>query len=101
MHRRLRILGTTGMVLALSTLVGCQTWIAGMTLPSPHYLEHYPQYFPSDPDFPLERELQTQIDYSGLFKQAEQGNGAVPPVLPAVAPAAQAIPAGPGGIMPK
>ena len=28
--------------LSLTTLVGCQTWVteAGLTLPSPHYLEH-------------------------------------------------------------
>ena len=30
-----------------------------MTLPSPSYLEHYPQYFEPDPYFPLPRELDT------------------------------------------
>ena len=43
-------------------LTGCQTWIGGMTLPSPRYLEHYPQYFAPDPSFPLPRELATQTE---------------------------------------
>jgi hypothetical protein len=29
----------------------------GMTLPSPRYLQHYPQYFPPEPPFQLPREL--------------------------------------------
>jgi hypothetical protein len=41
-------------------LTGCQTWVAGMTLPSGHYLEHPPQYFPPSPPFPLSRELAYQ-----------------------------------------
>lgn len=84
MKRRARIFGAVGLMLALSSSVGCQTWIGGMTLPSPHYLDHSPQYFPPDPDFPLEKELQTQIDYSGLYKNEDRGvlPGAVPPVPP-------------------
>jgi hypothetical protein len=39
---------------------GCQTHVAGMTLPSEHYLEHPPQYFPPSPAFPLNRELRYQ-----------------------------------------
>ncbi len=31
--------------------------IGGMTLPSPRYFQHNPQYFPADPTFPLLREL--------------------------------------------
>ena len=46
-------------------LSGCQTWVGGMTLPSPRYLEHYPQYFPADPAFPLPRELANQINPAG------------------------------------
>jgi hypothetical protein len=34
--------------------------MAGMTLPSPHYLEHPPQYVPPSPPFPLSRELAQQ-----------------------------------------
>ena len=41
--------------LALAALAGCQTWTSGMTLPSGHYLQHPPQYFPPTPAFPLPR----------------------------------------------
>ena len=45
--------------LGLGFLGGCQTWVpeAGLTLPSPDYLKHQPQYFPPSPAFPLSREL--------------------------------------------
>ncbi len=38
---------------------GCQTWVPeiGMTLPSPNYLKHPPQYIPPSPPYPLPREL--------------------------------------------
>jgi|SRR6516165_7670014 hypothetical protein len=49
-----------GAALSLLTVSGCQTWVAGMTLPSGHYLEHPPQFFPQSPDFPLPRELARQ-----------------------------------------
>ena len=39
--------------------MGAQTTVSGMTLPSPRYLHHYPQYVPADPAFPLQRELAT------------------------------------------
>jgi hypothetical protein len=48
-----------GLGLALAGSTGCQTWVAGMTLPSPRYLQHPPQFIPSDPVFPLSRELTT------------------------------------------
>jgi hypothetical protein len=50
---------SAGLGLALLTATGCQTWVpaAGLTLPSPHYLEHPPQFIPSDPEFPLTNEL--------------------------------------------
>lgn len=45
--------------LALAALAGCQTYVpeAGVTLPSGHYLEHPPSYYPPSPPFPLSREL--------------------------------------------
>src|SRR5262245_29091791 len=46
--------------LGLCLFTGCQTWMGGMTLPSGHYLEHPPQYFPPSPAFPLSRELAAQ-----------------------------------------
>ena len=38
---------------------GFQTYSSGMTLPSPHYLNHYPQYFPADsqPPSPQQAEV--------------------------------------------
>lgn len=46
-----------GVALLLGALAGCQTWKDGMTLPSPRYLEHAPQYFPKSPPYPHSREL--------------------------------------------
>jgi len=48
------LLGAAGLLCAAT---GCQTWTAGMTLPSAHYLEHPPQYIPPSPPYPLQREL--------------------------------------------
>ena len=61
MMRRWRWLPTAGLGLVLAALAGCQTWIpdAALTLPSPHYLEHPPQYIPHSPYFPLPREEAT------------------------------------------
>jgi hypothetical protein len=55
-------------------LTGCQTNVAGMTLPSGYYLDHRPQYFRPDPDFPLQKELATQQGYDRLAI----GGGAAP-----------------------
>ena len=43
----------------LTCLSGCQTWVpeAGLTMPTPSYLKHQPQYIPPSPQFPLPREL--------------------------------------------
>lgn len=42
----------------LGALSGCQTWVpeAGLTLPSPWYLRHPPQYIPPSPPYPLPNE---------------------------------------------
>ncbi|AMV24818.1 hypothetical protein VT84_10505 [Gemmata sp. SH-PL17] len=76
--------------LTLTCNSGCQTVMGGMTLPSPRYLEHYPQYFAPDPSFPLPRELASQEDPEGA---ARRGG----PVLGGPAPAAPANPAPVGG----
>jgi hypothetical protein len=81
-----------GLGLCLVTLSGCQTWVAGMTLPSGRYLEHPPQYFPPSPPFPLPREL----------AQQERAAAAVPEG--AVVPLPEAVPAVPGpgnGVKPE
>jgi hypothetical protein len=89
--RRWQSLCVAGLGLALSAVTGCQTHIinSGLTLPSGHYLEHPPQYFPPDPDFPLQRELNTQLT------QAAAAAAANPPGLAGPLPP-PAVPAGPG-----
>ncbi|HWG46652.1 MAG TPA: hypothetical protein VN688_28075 [Gemmataceae bacterium] len=71
-----------GLGFALVTLSGCQTWVAGMTLPSGHYLEHPPQYIPPSPPFPLPRELAGQEAAAAAAIQAPPGVP-LPPPLPA------------------
>ena len=80
-----------GLMLAGST--GCQTWYGGMTLPSPRYLEHFPQYIPPDPAFPLPRELASQQDPEGLARGV--GGPGVGAPLPPGAPIPGAVPGRP------
>lgn len=82
-YRRGRVMWTAGLGLALSFFTGCQTWFGGMTLPSGHYLEHPPQYFPQEPDFPLPRELAYQEEAAGLLAP---GPGLRPPAEGVVPP---------------
>jgi hypothetical protein len=51
------LLALTGLGLAFVT--GCQSWPmdTGMTLPSPYYLRHRPEYFRPSPPYPLIKEL--------------------------------------------
>jgi hypothetical protein len=86
MKRNLRNWGVAG-VLAAATLSGCQTWVpvAGLTLPSPHYLKHHPQYIPPSGPFPLPRELasmEAQSAAAGPVAPGQQplGAGGAPPV---------------------
>jgi hypothetical protein len=79
-------LGGAGLVLAL--LSGCQTNVAGMTLPSPHYLEHPPQYIPPSPRFPLTNEL----------AQQEGVNNAPAAGAPQALPLPAVVPGGAGGV---
>ena len=74
-----RCLGVAGLGLGLGVLAGCQTWVGGMTLPSPRYLQHPPQYIPPSPAFPETRELASMEDTS-LRGQATGVPGA--PVAP-------------------
>jgi hypothetical protein len=64
--RRYKHLAVAALGLTIVGLTGCQTSVGGMTLPSPYYLEHRPQYFRPDPDFPLEKELATQQGFDRL-----------------------------------
>jgi hypothetical protein len=91
--RRGCLLWATGLGLTLPLLAGCQTRMAGMTLPSGRYLEHYPQYFPEEPDFPLQKELLYQEETAGLSapinRERAPGNGVNP------------VPPGPGPMAPQ
>lgn len=75
---------------------GCQTYYGGMTLPSPRYLDHYPQYFPPEPNFPLPRELASMEDPDGAARRAGLGMGGGAGVVPPAPPVGPVpIPAGP------
>lgn len=84
------IAGCAGLGLGLAVLGGCQTHTGGMTLPSPHYLKHRPQYFPPDPAFPLQREVDSMQDPDGQFRR---GGGAAP-VIGAPGAVGAPVPAG-------
>lgn len=91
--RRWLARGTAGLGLAvgITAVTGCQTYPAGfggLTLPSPHYLKHYPQYFPPDPPFPLQRELESMQDPDLLFG----GRAGVPLPGPAPLPPGDVVP---------
>jgi hypothetical protein len=90
--------GAAGVGLGCVGLAGCQTYPAGMggmTLPSPHYLKHYPQYFTPEQAFPLQRELDSMMDPEGLGRP---GVVAAPtPVAPLPPPGMIAPPAPAGG----
>ena len=98
--RRSLVSGLSAVTLGCVALTGCQTYPAGfggMTLPSPHYLKHYPQYFSPDPPFPLQRELDSMQDPEGLLRAgggARAGNAPLAPLAPISAPAPAAAPAG-------
>ena len=72
--------GLVGAALTLLTVSGCQTWVAGMTLPSGHYLEHPPQFIPESPPFPLPRELSRQEETAVAPPVAPLGG--LPPQVP-------------------
>src|SRR5262245_8643587 len=101
--RRWQGLCAAGLGLALTAVTGCQTHIisAGMTLPTGHYLEHRPQYFPPDPDYPLQRELNTQLNQAAAAAAANPPGvaGPLPPpaaIPPGAMPPPAAVPPGPG-----
>lgn len=76
MKKALRWQGWCALGLAMA-LTGCQTWVGGMTLPTPHYLEHPAQYFRPDPVFPQQRELARQEEIA-----AQVAPGVPPAPLP-------------------
>ena len=71
--------GLLGLAWVLAAATGCQTWVAGMTLPTGHYLEHPPQYIPPSPAYPLTRELSRQEQTA---VPAGPGVEVLPPAIP-------------------
>lgn len=63
-------------------VTGCQTRIGGVPYPTPHYLQHVPQYFPEDPPFPLQRERDSMLDPTGELRLGNPNA-----VAPALGPA--------------
>jgi hypothetical protein len=82
--RRWPCLCLVSLGLVCSSLVGCQTNVAGMTLPSGYYMQHPPQYIPPSPPFPLTREL---------AEMEAQNGGATPPAVAAPVPPSPVAPA--------
>jgi hypothetical protein len=72
--------------LALAALSGCQSWEAGMTLPSGRYLQHPPQYFFPSPAFPFEREVATQRAAAEAAAAAAAPGAAQPLPVPVPVP---------------
>jgi len=72
--RRLTLLAMTGcVVLGLLGSIGCQTTRNGQTLPSPHYLNNPPQYFPTGPEFLFSKEAaQIEKDQAEYLKARQQ-----------------------------
>jgi len=88
MFRRGPLLAGCGLGVLLMTSTCCQTWFAGMTLPSGWYLQHPPQYIPDSPATQFSHETASQE------AAAAQAVGAVPPAP--VVPAPVPVPAAPG-----
>jgi hypothetical protein len=75
-RRLLQCLTAAAGIGAVAT-AGCQTRIGGVPYPTPHYLQHVPQYFPPDPPFPLQRERDSMLDPTGELRRGNP-NAAAP-----------------------
>jgi hypothetical protein len=73
--RRDKMFWCAGLLLGLAS--GCQTWVPEicMTLPSPNYLKHPPQYIPPSPPYPLPRELATLEEAAAAQQNAPAALG--------------------------
>lgn len=59
--------------LCLPTLVGCQTQIAGQTLPSAHYLRDDIEYYTKGPEFKLYRQAEALENYNASLNKDTNG----------------------------
>lgn len=106
MKRLSRTIATLSFVGLLGVSLGCQTWVGGMTLPSPDYLKDKPDYIQPAPLYKHSKELasmqkamaEANPEYNKYTPRNTQST--VPPPAPLntspPVPAAPA-PANPGG----
>jgi hypothetical protein len=73
--------------MGLGLSMGCQTHIAGMTLPSPYYLKEKPDYVPPMPNFKLGRELAAQQAAAQNLAATPAPGAAAPALAPGLPPA--------------
>lgn len=86
--RRWQWLCVLGLGLSMAALTGCQTNVAGMTLPTGRYLEHPPQYIPESPAYPFTREL-ASMEAAAVGVAPAPGAPVLPPAGPMPAPPQQ------------
>lgn len=112
MKRLSRNLVTLSFVSLLGASLGCQTWVGGMTLPSPDYLKDKPDYIQPAPLYKHSKELasmqkamaEANPDQYRYPPRNTQTPPPIPaantPVAPAPANAAPANPAPPNALPP-
>lgn len=67
-----------GLALLAGSAVGCQSDIAGQTLPSPNYLRDDVQFFTAGPETRLPRQRRVLEEYR-VSRQAANNPGEAPP----------------------
>jgi hypothetical protein len=92
------LLGGMGFLLAGG--LGCQTWVGGMTLPSPDYLKDKPDYIAPAPQYKHARELAAMQRALAETNPSGDMYPSRAPVAPAPAPAAPPAPMNPMAPMP-
>jgi hypothetical protein len=79
---RTALIGLTASLIPLAA-VGCQSSIAGQTLPSPYYLRDDVQYFIHGPEYPLPNQARVieeyQVREAARAAGVEQGLGPAGP----------------------
>lgn len=103
MTRKTRAVVALSWLGCLLTGLGCQTWVGGMTLPSPDYLRDKPDYIAPAPLYKHSRELasmQRAMDEANPDVNRFPLRPAVPPVPTPVQPGPQNPAASPQGPVP-
>jgi hypothetical protein len=100
--RRWQVLFAGGFGWALTALTGCQTWVPEIcqTLPSPHYMDHLPQYTPPSPTYPLPNELEGITRANARAAQFAPVGGPPPGFAPGGGGVLPPPPVGPGPMPP-